>query len=301
MGGGASKSSSQGATSGMSAQQGSSTGNGNTIPTGQPSDPNGLEPVNRARHNEGEDMSGPPDRLGSGPMEDIDDRSRGNLGSSSEEMGYKGGGDSSDLADILQENTKETVSVAWCLAIELSLCNFIDIQYMYVKIYSVTLFQRKIINSCYMYLELPPLFFRRYGAVSAWNNHQWNFLFSIHYLSIHSNTGESFLCTAVVKRCCSLFYFDRMKFLDDLFKNSISFLTFSLEQDSRSWGRLPSTKTSPQPEIGHFTTCWHLSGRQKSKTGNWQALKGIQISLNGYNSYTCTLGNVSRVFLYIIH
>lgn len=111
MGGGASKSSSQGATSGMSAQQGSSTGNGNTIPTGQPSDPNGLEPVNRARHNEGEDMSGPPDRLGSGPMEDIDDRSRGNLGSSSEEMGYKGGGDGSDLADILQENTKETVSV----------------------------------------------------------------------------------------------------------------------------------------------------------------------------------------------
>ena len=118
MGGGASKSSSQGATSGMRAQPGSSTGNGNTKATGQPSDLNGEEPVNRAWHNESEDMSGPPDRLGSGPMEDIDDRNRGDLGSSSEEMGYKGGGDSSDLADILQENTKETVSVvldAWQL------------------------------------------------------------------------------------------------------------------------------------------------------------------------------------------
>ena len=111
MGGGASKSSSPGATSGMRAQPGSSTGNGNTKATGQPSDLNGEEPVNRAWHNESEDMSGPSDRLGSGPMEDIDDRNRGNLGSSSEEMGYKGGGDSSELADILQENTKETVSV----------------------------------------------------------------------------------------------------------------------------------------------------------------------------------------------
>lgn len=50
-----------------------------------------------------------------------------------------------------------------------------------------------------MYLELPPPFFD--GTAQYLHEIFINetFLFSFHYLSIHSNTGVSFLCTEVVK------------------------------------------------------------------------------------------------------
>ena len=70
---------------------------------------------------------------------------------------------------------------------------------MYVEIYSVTLFKRKIIHSCNMYLELLPPFID--GTAQYLHEIFFNetFLNSIHYLSIHSNTGVSFLCIEVVK------------------------------------------------------------------------------------------------------
>ena len=50
-----------------------------------------------------------------------------------------------------------------------------------------------------MYLELPPPFFD--GTAQYLHEIFINetFLFTIHYLSIHSNTGVTFLCTEVVK------------------------------------------------------------------------------------------------------